>query len=59
MTRGTSAEHAKGFTLVELMISMVVMVIAAFTVGTVIVDGQNGWLCGEKEVRRCDEKGKQ
>ena len=32
-----------GFTLVELMISMVVMVIAAFTIGAVIVDGQNGW----------------
>ena len=32
-----------GFTLVELMISMLVMVIASFTIGAVIVDGQNGW----------------
>lgn len=43
MVCSISAEHAKGFTLVELMISMVVMVIAAFTIGAVIVDGQNGW----------------
>jgi prepilin-type N-terminal cleavage/methylation domain-containing protein len=33
----------RGFTLIELMISMVVMIIAAFTIGAVIVDGQNGW----------------
>lgn len=37
------APHVRGFTLVELMISMLVMIIAAFTIGAVIVDGQNGW----------------
>jgi hypothetical protein len=55
VNRGSFAEHAlarrpchdtshfSGFTIVELMISMVVMIIAAFTIGAVIVDGQNGW----------------
>ena len=33
----------KGFTIVEMMIAMVVMVIASFAIGAVIVDGQNGW----------------
>ena len=32
-----------GFTLVELMISLTVMIIVSFAVGAVIVDGQNGW----------------
>ncbi len=38
-----TSRRAIGFTLVELMISMVVMVITSFMIGTVIVDGQNGW----------------
>ena len=33
----------KGFTIVEMMIAMIVMVIASFAIGAVIVDGQNGW----------------
>jgi hypothetical protein len=32
-----------GFTMVEMMISMVVMIIASLAIGAVIVDGQNGW----------------
>ncbi|MBN1975136.1 MAG: hypothetical protein JW787_15950 [Sedimentisphaerales bacterium] len=32
-----------GFTIVEMMISMVVMIIASLAIGAVIVDGQNGW----------------
>ncbi|MBN2589738.1 MAG: prepilin-type N-terminal cleavage/methylation domain-containing protein [Sedimentisphaerales bacterium] len=32
-----------GFTLVELMVSMTVMIIVSLAVGAVIVDGQNGW----------------
>ena len=40
---GKRQSTSGGFTLVELMISMVVMVIAAFAVGAVIVDAQNGW----------------
>lgn len=32
-----------GFTLVELMISMAVMVIISLAIGAVVVDGQNGW----------------
>ena len=35
--------HKRGFTLVELMISMTVMIIVSLAVGTVIVDGQSGW----------------
>ena len=34
---------SKGFTIVEMMIAMLVMVIASFAIGAVIVDGQNGW----------------
>ena len=32
-----------GFTLVELMISMTIMIIVSLAIGAVIVDGQNGW----------------
>ena len=32
-----------GFTIVELMITMVVMVIILLAIGVVIVDGQHGW----------------
>ena len=32
-----------GFTIVEMMISMVVMIIASLAIGAVIVDGQNSW----------------
>ena len=32
-----------GFTLVELMISMAVMLIISLAIGAVVVDGQNGW----------------
>jgi hypothetical protein len=34
---------SKGFTIIELMIAMLVMVIASFAIGAVIVDGQHGW----------------
>lgn len=34
---------SSGFTLVELMIAMVIMLITAAAIGTVIVDSQNGW----------------
>ena len=33
----------KGFTLVELMITMVIMTVVGLAIGVVIVDGQNGW----------------
>ena len=33
----------KAFTLVELMITMVVMLIVGLAIGVVIVDGQTGW----------------
>lgn len=33
----------KGFTLVELMITTVIMLIVGLAVGVVIVDGQTGW----------------
>ena len=33
----------RGFTIVELMITMVVMVIILLAIGVVIVDGQHGW----------------
>ncbi len=33
----------RGFTLVELMITAVIMVIVAFAIGVVIVDSQSGW----------------
>jgi hypothetical protein len=32
-----------GFTLVEMMVAMVVMIIAASAIGTVMVDNQRGW----------------
>ncbi len=32
-----------GFTLVELMITMTIMIIASLAIGAVIVDGQNSW----------------
>jgi prepilin-type N-terminal cleavage/methylation domain-containing protein len=35
--------NLRGFTLVELMITMVVMLIVGLAVGVVIVDGQSGW----------------
>jgi prepilin-type N-terminal cleavage/methylation domain-containing protein len=34
---------ARGFTLVELMITAVIMVIVGLAIGVVIVDGQTGW----------------
>ena len=33
----------RGFTLVELMITMVIMIIVGLAIGVVIVDGQTGW----------------
>ena len=33
----------RGFTLVELMISMVIMVVVGLAIGVVIVDGQSTW----------------
>ncbi len=33
----------RGFTLVELMITMVIMIVVGLAIGVVIVDGQNGW----------------
>ena len=33
----------RGFTLVELMISMTIMIIVSLAIGAVVVDGQNGW----------------
>ena len=33
----------KGFTLVELMITAVIMIIVGLAIGVVIVDGQTGW----------------
>jgi len=33
----------KGFTLVELMITTVIMIIVGLAIGVVIVDGQTGW----------------
>ena len=33
----------RGFTIIELMISIVVLSIIAISIGTVIVDGQNSW----------------
>ncbi len=35
--------NSSGFTLVEMMITMVIMIISATAIGTVIVDSQNGW----------------
>jgi hypothetical protein len=40
---GKRPRFRKGFTLVELMITTVIMIIVAFTIGAVIVDGQIGW----------------
>ena len=40
---GKRKSNSFGFTIVELMISMVVMIIASFAIGAVIVDGQNSW----------------
>jgi len=34
---------AKGFTLVELMITTVIMIIVGLAIGVVIVDGQSSW----------------
>jgi len=39
----TEPRVRKGFTLVELMITMVIMLIVGLAVGVVIVDGQTGW----------------
>ena len=33
----------RGFTLVELMITMVIMIVVGLAIGVVIVDGQTGW----------------
>ncbi len=33
----------RGFTLVELMITMVIMTVVGLAIGVVIVDGQTGW----------------
>jgi Tfp pilus assembly protein PilW len=33
----------RGFTLVELMITMVIMMVVGLAIGVVIVDGQTGW----------------
>ncbi len=42
-TLDTGKPRSGGFTLVETMISMVVMIIASFAIGAVIVNGQSGW----------------
>jgi prepilin-type N-terminal cleavage/methylation domain-containing protein len=39
----TKKGKLKGFTLVELMISLVIMGISVSAIGAVIVDSQNGW----------------
>jgi prepilin-type N-terminal cleavage/methylation domain-containing protein len=36
-------KNVRGFTLVELMITMVIMLIVGLAIGVVIVDGQTGW----------------
>lgn len=33
----------RGFTLVELMMTMVIMIVVGLAIGVVIVDGQTGW----------------
>ncbi len=43
MTTRTGPRAARGFTLVELMITAVIMVIVGLAIGVVIVDGQTGW----------------
>jgi len=35
--------HPRGFTLVELMITMVIMSVVGLAIGAVIVDGQSSW----------------
>mgnify|MGYP001047132124 CR=1 FL=1 len=35
--------NSRGFTLVELMITTVIMLIVGLAIGVVIVDGQSGW----------------
>ena len=42
MTQRKRLYH-NGFTLVELMISMAVMIIVSLAIGAVVVDGHNGW----------------
>jgi prepilin-type N-terminal cleavage/methylation domain-containing protein len=39
----TSRRVRKGFTLIELMIATVILVIVGFAIGVVIVDGQTTW----------------
>jgi prepilin-type N-terminal cleavage/methylation domain-containing protein len=39
----TGPNAGKGFTLVELMITTVIMLIVGLAIGVVIVDGQTGW----------------
>jgi prepilin-type N-terminal cleavage/methylation domain-containing protein len=36
-------KNVRGFTLVELMITMVIMLVVGLAIGVVIVDGQTGW----------------
>ncbi len=43
MIRKTGSRAARGFTMVELMITAVIMVIVGLAIGVVIVDGQTGW----------------
>ena len=43
MTRKTRPRAARGFTMVELMITATIMVIVGLAIGVVIVDGQTGW----------------
>jgi len=42
MTR-KSTRFRKGFTLIELVITTVIMIIVGFVIGAVMVDGQIGW----------------
>jgi hypothetical protein len=35
--------NSRGFTLVELMVTTVIMIIVGLAIGVVIVDGQSGW----------------
>ena len=43
MVKRTGSRAARGFTMVELMITAVIMVIVGLAIGVVIVDGQTGW----------------
>jgi prepilin-type N-terminal cleavage/methylation domain-containing protein len=43
MIRRNGPRESRGFSLVELMITMAIMAIVGLAIGVVIVDGQTGW----------------